>query len=304
MRDQVAVHLVVGQPVQGDPGEARAGTETTSNLVNPGVVESHPGGLVAAKVAGLDVLPEVVGLEVLAGLSGVKRPLALLSKPPQLESADEDGASGRAEVVLVLAEPEHNGAEAEQDGGQEPGQPEADVLLDVHHGDLTSQGANVDEHVEVQEDAGDGDSGIANDALASLLVDNDTKLGSPVLLSDQGRDVRLESASAETKSDDTQDEGGNSLASVEHDWQSGDDKQDVADDGEANGEENGVEASEVLIGNDGTHDGSGVGPESIEGADTSGSLLAHTQSTGLTLGARVGTSARALRARTLDEVGV
>lgn len=62
---QVVVHLVVGQPVQRNPGEARASTETTSDLIDPGVVKLHPLRLVGAEVARLDIFPETLAFEVL-----------------------------------------------------------------------------------------------------------------------------------------------------------------------------------------------------------------------------------------------
>lgn len=173
LRRQVAVHLVVGEPVERDPGEAGAGAEATSHLVDPGVVEGHPAGLVVAELAGLDVLPEAVRLEILARLHRINGPLALLGVSPQLPSLDQDGTSRRAQVVLVAAEPEDERAAGEEDGGQQPRQPETHILLNVNHADLASEGANIDEHVKVQEDAGEGDVGIRDDALAGLGVDND-----------------------------------------------------------------------------------------------------------------------------------
>lgn len=55
-------------------------------------------------------------------------------------------------MVLLAAEPKHNGAHAEHDCWQQPGAPETNVLLDIDHGDLSSEGTHVDEHVEIQED--------------------------------------------------------------------------------------------------------------------------------------------------------
>ena len=111
-------------------------------------------------MAGLDVFPEALALEGLAGSDRVGGPLALGGKTKELHGADEDGAGGRAPVVLVAAEPENKRAKAEHYGGQEPSAPETDVLLNVDHGDLTGDSSYVDEHVEVQEDTRDGDVGV------------------------------------------------------------------------------------------------------------------------------------------------
>jgi len=91
--------------VKGNPGESGAGTETTSNLVNPGVVKLHPRRLGLTKLARLNILPEIVTLEVLPRLDWVDGPFALRRKSPKLEGANQDGASGRALVVPVLTEP-------------------------------------------------------------------------------------------------------------------------------------------------------------------------------------------------------
>tara|TARA_R110002003_G_scaffold58_17_gene5223 strand:+ start:1685 stop:1852 length:168 start_codon:yes stop_codon:yes gene_type:complete len=52
----------------------------------------------------------------------------------------------------------------------------------------------------------------------------------------------------------------------------------VTDDREGDGDKDGVEAAKVLIGDDGSNDGCGVGPERVESTDTEGSTLAHTES--------------------------
>lgn len=102
-------------------------------------------------MTGLDILPESFALEVLARLDRVGRPLALGGKAKKLDGADQDRASRRAHMVLVAAEPEHNGAEAEHDCGQQPCAPETHVLLNVHHGKLTRKRPDIDEHIKVQE---------------------------------------------------------------------------------------------------------------------------------------------------------
>ena len=183
--------------VERNPSKARAGTETTGDLVDPSIVESHPAGLAVTKVGRLDVLPEVVVLEVLAGGNGVERPFALGGETEQLPGFDENRASRWALVILALADPEDDGAHAEHDCGQQESTPEADVLLNVDHADLTSKGTDVDEHVEVQEDTRDGNVGVRNDAITGLLVDDDTRLCLAILLGNQRADISLESTGSE-----------------------------------------------------------------------------------------------------------
>lgn len=111
--------------VKGNPCEARASTQTTSDLVDPRVIELHPVRLAGTEVAGLDIFPEALALEVLASLSGVERPLAFACQLQELDGADKDRARRWVEVVFTLAEPEDDGTEAEHDSGQQPRAPEA-----------------------------------------------------------------------------------------------------------------------------------------------------------------------------------
>lgn len=131
--------------VKRDPGEARASPQSTRDLVDPSVIKLHPAWLVAAKVAGLNILPEVVGFEVFARSNGVDRPLALECETQKLDGADEDRSGGRGTVVLVAACPEHDRAQAEHDCGEQPSAPETNVLFHVDHGNLTGESTGVDE---------------------------------------------------------------------------------------------------------------------------------------------------------------
>lgn len=78
----------------------------------------------------------------------------------------------------------------------------------------------------------------------------------------------------------------------------------MAENRKGNGDEDGVETTQVLIGDDGTENGRGVTPEGVEGRDTEGSTLTHTQSSGLTLEAGVPTSGLTWGEWALDVVGV
>jgi hypothetical protein len=80
-------------------------------------------------VAGLDVFPKAFALEVLPRLYRVDRPFALRGQTKELDSADKNGASGRAQVVLALAEIQNDWTEAEHNRRQKPGAPEAHIFL-------------------------------------------------------------------------------------------------------------------------------------------------------------------------------
>ena len=77
-------------------------------------------------------------------------------------------------------------------------------LLGVDHGNLADESANVDEQVEVHVDARGRHDRVHNDTLARLRVP-DEELLPFVLLSDERRDVRLETTGADTHDNDGDD---------------------------------------------------------------------------------------------------
>lgn len=193
-------------------------------------------------------------------------------------------------MVLVAANPEDNGASAEHDGGKKPRAPEPDIFLNVDHGDLTGKGADVDEHVKVQKDTREGDIGIRDDTLASLLVDDHTRLGLLVLLGNKWGDVGLESTGTKSENNDAENERNDGVVASENVRDRTYDKEDVPYYGKCDRNEDGVEAAKVLISNDSTDDGCGVSPERVEGTNTEGRTLAHAETTRLTLSAGIFTS--------------
>ena len=64
----------------------------------------------------------------------------------------------------------------------------------------------------------------------------------------------------------------------------------MTDDGEGDGNEDGVVATEVLVGNDGAYYGRSVGPERVEGTNTERGTLAHVEGTGYTIFSGVSSS--------------
>jgi len=264
LRRQVVVHLVVGDPIERNPGEARAGTQTTSNLVNPCIIKDHPLGLTRAELAGFDILPEILRLEVLTGLDWVDRPLAFQGKQKKLKGAGNDRSGGRSAVVLVTADIEDDGAETKHEGRKKEGAPETDISLNVYHADLASQRTSVDHQVEVEEDTRERDVGVGNGALAGLGIDDHTQFGLLILLRDQGRDVGLESTGSKPKANDTNDEGSNSMAASKDGRQGGDDENDVTENGDENGNEDGVVTAEILVSDIGAKNGRGICPELVD----------------------------------------
>jgi hypothetical protein len=129
--------------------------------------------------------------------------------------------------------------------------------------------------VRLTENSRKSDVRVRDNTLASLSILDDTRLSLAVLLSDQGRDISLESTSAETKCDNTKHERYNGLAAGQNDWNGRDDEQDVTDNRERDGDEDSVETTKIFIGDDGTDNGRRVCPERVELADTKRSTLAH-----------------------------
>jgi hypothetical protein len=133
----------------------------------------------------------------------------------------------------------------------------------------------VEDHV----DPLNSDGGINDDTLASLVIMANNHSSALVLVGNQRRNVRLDATSSETDNNDSNDETSETRAMVEssRDSCTGEDQEtghvDETED------DNGVVLSEVLVGNNGTKNGGKVAPELEEGAETSGSLMAHTERT-------------------------
>lgn len=74
---EVVHHLVVCQPVERQPCEDLASIETTSDLIDPGIVDAlKEFGRTVSKTTRLDPLPEVLSLEVFDRLERIRRPAA------------------------------------------------------------------------------------------------------------------------------------------------------------------------------------------------------------------------------------
>jgi len=69
---QVVGHLTVGKPVQRVPEENLTGDQTSTDFINPGIIESHPCWLVGTKVRWLGDIPESGSLDVSAESDGIQ----------------------------------------------------------------------------------------------------------------------------------------------------------------------------------------------------------------------------------------
>lgn len=301
---QVGVHLSVRKPENGNPEEDTAGTETTANLINPGIIEVVPRRLASAEMRWLDLVPHSSVVPVSPCLDWVDGETSSESLEKQLEGRAHDVTRRWLQDVELLADIENWQADNEHDRGNEVGQPETDITFSVDHTKLASQSANIDEEVEVVVDAGDGDSGINNDTLAITDLNAHTLLG--YLLGNKGRNVGLEGTGSETHDDQTDDEGSERAVGLgQNRGGRRSDEDDVTDFSDDDRVDNGLEATEVGVSNPCSEERSAVDPEGIEGGQTEGDLLAHVKSTGLsivTVGVQSSTSGG--DQRLCDEIGV
>lgn len=145
---QVGIHLAVSEPKDGNPEKDGAGSETTSNLINPGIVKVVPGWLVGAKSGRLYGVPHMARVPVLVGGDWVGTHSVSESLEKELEGRAHDVAARRTENVELLAEDENRDSDDEHDGGDQVCQPEANISFRVHHTDLANKGTDVDKEVE------------------------------------------------------------------------------------------------------------------------------------------------------------
>jgi hypothetical protein len=93
LRRQVVVDLVIGQPPEREPQEDGTGFESTSNFIDPDVVEDHPLGQLALLFARLGGIPEVGNVEVAPHFNWVPAPATTSSITEDAESARKNGSS-------------------------------------------------------------------------------------------------------------------------------------------------------------------------------------------------------------------
>lgn len=301
---QVGVHLTVSQPEDGDPEEHTAGGKTTTDLIDPGIVKVVPRRLVGTESGRLDSVPHASIVPVLVSADRVEAESTTKSLEQQLEGRAHDVTRRGLENVELLAEPQNRQADDEHDSGDQISQVETDITLSVDHAKLASESTNVDEEVEVVVDAGDGDSRVNNDTLAVLLLNAHALFRD--LLGNQGRNVGLERSRTKTHDENTDNECTQSaIRLVKNRGNRRDRENDVTDFSDNNRVDNGLEATEISISNPSTEKRTAVDPEGIEGGQGEGDLLAHAQSTRLSIvaaGVEGGTGWGF--ARLGDEVGV
>lgn len=108
---------------------------------------------------------------------------------------------------MFLADEEDNRSDQEQSGRQEERKVETNVLLGVDHRNLTDERTAVDHEVEIEEDASVGNCRIDNNAFTRLLDGHYSESSILNLFCKERGNVGLEESGADTKGNETDDEG-------------------------------------------------------------------------------------------------
>ena len=135
LRCQVVDYLIIRKPcfqasarssgpnsrrtVEWIPGKHGACLESTTNLLNPLVIECHPHGpLVVRDVARLGRLPEVFGLKILVEGNRVWRPSTPRGVPPKLDRCAKYRALGGIAAVPITTKEKDDGTKQENNSRQ------------------------------------------------------------------------------------------------------------------------------------------------------------------------------------------
>jgi hypothetical protein len=254
------VNVTVHDPVDGVEAEDLASNKSTLDLIDKVVVPVENLGLAEAGLV--------------RWLSSIH--VAVLDHhPDNTEGVGNDGSLRRSDNVDLATEDKDEQSDEEDAEAEQVGTPEVAIPFQVGSGEQR-QRSGVNAPVE---DPLDRNGRVNDDLLASLVIGANDHLSPLVLIGNQRRNIGLDTTSSETDDDD----GNNVTSKTSAVIQSGRDrcagKDDETEDVDAAEDDDGVVLSKVLIGNNGTENGSNVAPELEEGGETSGSLVTHTERT-------------------------
>jgi hypothetical protein len=261
--DEVVGEVAVHDPVDWVEAEDLASNESALDLVDKVIVPLENG---VVSEAGL-----------VRRLCGVH--LALLDHhPDNTESVGDDGALRGTHNVDLTPKHEDERTDEEHAQAKKVGGPEIGVQLHVRSGDQ-GEGTGVDAEVEDHVNPLDGDRGVDNDALASLLVGANDHLSPLVLIGNEGSDVGLDATSSKTNDDDSENESGHTSTVVERGRERCQSQDKKTDDVNTAEDDDGVVLSEVLISDNGTKNRCDIAPELEECRETGSTLVAKAEST-------------------------
>lgn len=241
LSDKVGRELTVANPEDGVEDKDLASTQTTLQLVDEMIV---PGDRLGLSVGGTPCRLGSIG--VAGGNHHTK----------SLEGIGDDGTLGRAVDKGLATEDQSDDADVEHDETHEVGSPETLVLLHEGSGHQR-QGADVDAPIEDHVDTLVS-NGRINDNSLSGLFGSDGHSASLVLVGNKGRDVGLDTTSSQTNNDNSDDVTRLSSTGFHSNRERGSPQDDETNPVEAAEEQNSLVLAEVLIGDDGTKNGSNV----------------------------------------------
>jgi hypothetical protein len=263
LSDKVVGEVTVHDPVDWVEAEDLASDEGTLDLIDKVVV---PLGNGVVSEAGLVGRLCSVHLTVLD------------HHPDNTESVGDDGALRRAHNVDLTSKHEDERADEEHAQAQKVGGPEIGVQLHIRSGDQ-GKGTGVDAEVEDHVNPLDGDRGVDDDALASLLVGANNHLSPLVLIGDEGSNIRLDTTSSKTDDNDSENESRHTGAVVQCGRKRCQCQDEKTNDVNTAEDHDGVVLSEVLISDNGTKNRSDIAPELEERRETGSTLVSKTKRT-------------------------
>jgi hypothetical protein len=261
LRDEVAGELRVADPEDRVETEDLASHESTLQLLDEVVVPWDRLGL------------SIGGAPRWLGSVGVARDN---HQTDGLESIGDDRSLRRADDVVFLRQNQDDDADAEHAEAHNVSSPETLVLLHERSGE-ERETSNVDASVEHHVDSLECDRRVDDDTLASLCDGGDSQPLARVLVRNKRRNVRLDATSSESDNDDGGDIASKSGASLDRRRERGRPEDDQTNPVDHSEDQNCVVLSKVLIGNDGTKNGSNVAEELEEHVQASSSSVSKTK---------------------------
>jgi len=261
--DEVVREVAVDDPVDGVEAEDLASNKSTLDLIDKVVVPVEDLGLAEAGLV--------------RWLSSV-HVTVLDHHPDNAEGVGNDRSLRRSDNVNLAAEDEDEQSDEEDAEAEQVGTPEVAVAFQVRGGEQR-QRSGVDAPVEDHVNPLNSDRRVNDNLLASLVIGANDHLSPLVLIGNQGRNVGLDTSSSETDDDNGNNVTSETGAVIQSGRNGCAGEDDKTEDVDAAEDDDGVVLSKVLIGNDGTENGSNVAPELEEGGETSGSLVTHTERT-------------------------
>lgn len=271
LRNEVARELRVADPEDRVETENLASHKSTPQLVDEVIVPGNRLGLAVGSAP--------------RGLRGVG-----VARDDHhadsLEGIGNDGPLRRADDVVLLRHDQDDNADTEHAEAHHVSSPETLVHLHERSSEQRET-SHVDASVEHHVDPLESDRRVDDDTLASLCNGSDSQSLASVLVSNQRRNVRLDATSSKSDDDDSGDIATKRGTSLDRSRKRGRPQDNQTDPVDHSEDQDRVVLSEVLIGNDGTENGSNVAEELEEDVQAGSSGVSKTKTGGSIASVRV-----------------